>query len=83
MQSDATPGVSVAFATQVFFALSAAQRVSGSLQEVLFATFWFRLLLHVLGCFSGTFLDASVQFELHLFFSGSLRGFPVDLLKNA
>ena len=74
MQSNATPGVSVAFAIQVFFALSAAQKVSGSLQEVLFVTFWFRLLLHVLGCLSGTFLDASVQFELHLFFSGSLFG---------
>ena len=67
----------------MFFALSAAQRVSGSLQEVLFATFWVRLSLYVLGCFAGAFLDASVQFELHLFFSGSLRGFPVDLLKNA
>ena len=74
MQSNATLGVSVAFATQVFFALSAAQRVSGGLKGVLFATFLFRLSLHVLGCFLGTFLDASVQFLLHLFFSGSPFG---------
>ena len=42
----------------------------------------FRLLLHVLGWLFGTFLDASVQFLLHLFFSGSPFGacFLKDLL---